>query len=263
MTCNNYSGSADDRYLSQQEHRNINRLWGRTLQNASVSKVNLSMSDDTNDIFDKRGVRFGQKGQCDTGNICDPNDPAKKFPSEAVQKKLAKGKSFAKKKSPLQKFDEVVTRELTSRRMAEDEGMPSFEGSKNWSTLQFSSSKFSDFGRSKISTEHKVSRGLLSNVEKEVKPGDPGDVENAYLMDAIEKLAQAQALCRFDAAVKAAEAATASVPPEKAEEVAMACARDYQSEIVDVINEKIPTNEDKKPIEVIGYIGVTKMRDCV
>lgn len=63
--------------------------------------------------------------------------------------------------------------------------------------------------------------------------------------------------------MKAAEAATASVPPEKAEEVAVACAKDYQTEIVDVINEKIPLSEEKKPIEVIGYIGVTKMKDCL
>lgn len=69
---------------------------------------------------------------------------------------------------------------------------------------------------------------------------------------------QAQASCRFDAAVKAAEAAASSVPLELAEEVALTCARDYQSQIIDIVNEKIAGQEGNKPIEVIGYIGITK-----
>lgn len=61
--------------------------------------------------------------------------------------------------------------------------------------------------------------------------------------------------------MKAAEAATAAVPPDQAEEVAVKCAQDYQSEIVDIINENVSFAEEKKPIEVIGYIGVTKLKD--
>lgn len=65
-------------------------------------------------------------------------------------------------------------------------------------------------------------------------------------------------MCRFKAAVKAAEEITASVPPEMAEEAAVACARDYQSEILDEFHEEVPMTESQKPIEVIGYIGITK-----
>lgn len=69
---------------------------------------------------------------------------------------------------------------------------------------------------------------------------------------------QAQALCRFNEAVRAAEEITSSVPPEMAEEAAMACARDYQSEILDEFHDELPINETKKIVEVIGYLGITK-----
>lgn len=113
MTCNKHTGSSDDRFLNQQEHRNINRSWERAFK--KHSRVNLQQNsphDEFNDFNDsaQRGVHFGQEGFYD----CVPCEPdGRKFPSEFIQKKLAKGKSFSKKKSPLQKFDEVVTRELT------------------------------------------------------------------------------------------------------------------------------------------------------
>lgn len=72
---------------------------------------------------------------------------------------------------------------------------------------------------------------------------------------------QAQALCRFNEAVRVAEEITASVPPEMAEEAAVACARDYQSEILNEFHEEVPVNESKKLLEVIGYIGITKLKD--
>lgn len=70
--------------------------------------------------------------------------------------------------------------------------MPSFESSKKWSSLQFTGSKLTDFGRGKLSLESKVSRGALNSVEREVKDRDPSEVENACLIEAIEKLAQAR-----------------------------------------------------------------------
>ncbi|EEB17231.1 hypothetical protein Phum_PHUM457940 [Pediculus humanus corporis] len=260
MDCENYSESSDDRFINQQEHRNVSRLWEKTINKFSSTKFVLDENgNNAIDICTKGNnlnVNTDYQGNCP--GVCD-----EQLTSDFVQKKLARGKSFAKKKSPLQKFDEVVSRELL---VSFNIGMPAFESTKKWSSLQFPKTTFADISRGKIPVNTKFSKSTIDNVEKDIKDDEKFEVENSCLMEAIEKLAQVNTHDKkikiFDAAVKAAEAAIASVPPEKAEEVAVAFAKDYQSEIVDVINEKIPMSEEKKPIEVIGYIGVTKMKDC-
>ena len=46
-----------------------------------------------------------------------------------------------------------------------------------------------------------------------------------------------------------------------AEEAAVACARDYQSEILNKFHDEVPLTEIKKVVEVIGYIGITKPKE--
>lgn len=73
-------------------------------------------------------------------------------------------------------------------------------------------------------------------------------------MDAVEKLATAEAMCNFAGAVEAAEEACRSVPKECAEEAAAAGVRGYQKEITNIVQQTIP---GEHPIEVVGYVGIT------
>lgn len=79
--------------------------------------------------------------------------------------------------------------------------------------------------------------------------------QNTELYEACEKLAKAQAMDNFTGAVKAAERAAANAPPEYAEEAAAAGARGYQAELTSIVQEK---TAGFHPMEVIGYVGVTK-----
>ncbi|XP_030765055.1 uncharacterized protein LOC115889250 [Sitophilus oryzae] len=76
------------------------------------------------------------------------------------------------------------------------------------------------------------------------------------LADAVEKLAKAETMCAFAGAVQAAEAAAEAAPPELAEEAAVASARGFQTEVATSnFHQNI---SGVRPIEVIGYIGITK-----
>lgn len=79
--------------------------------------------------------------------------------------------------------------------------------------------------------------------------------QNTDLLDAVDKLAIAQAMDEFEGAVKAAEQAAASAPPEYAEEAAVAGARGFQAQLTSVVQE---TFDSIKPIEVVGYVGITR-----
>lgn len=79
--------------------------------------------------------------------------------------------------------------------------------------------------------------------------------QNTDLYEAVDKLAIAQAMDEFEGAVKAAEQAAASAPPEYAEEAAVAGARGFQAQLTSVVQE---TFDSIKPIEVIGYVGITR-----
>lgn len=76
------------------------------------------------------------------------------------------------------------------------------------------------------------------------------------LTEAVEKLAKAEAACHFAGAVRAAEEAAAAAPPELAEEAAAAGARDFHAEITDTFHDT--TGDGEKPIQVLGYIGITR-----
>ncbi|KAL3265957.1 hypothetical protein HHI36_010144 [Cryptolaemus montrouzieri] len=81
---------------------------------------------------------------------------------------------------------------------------------------------------------------------------------DAELIDAVEKLATAEAMCSFAGAVEAAEEAAKSVPFDCAEEAAAAGARGYQKEITNIVQQTIP---GEHPIEVVGYVGVTRPKN--
>ncbi|KAF7276296.1 hypothetical protein GWI33_010692 [Rhynchophorus ferrugineus] len=76
------------------------------------------------------------------------------------------------------------------------------------------------------------------------------------LADAVEKLAKAEAMCAFAGAVQAAEAAAEAAPPELAEEAAVASARGFQTEVAtSSFHQSVGSY---RPIEVLGYVGITK-----
>ncbi|GJQ74994.1 hypothetical protein Trydic_g9616 [Trypoxylus dichotomus] len=81
--------------------------------------------------------------------------------------------------------------------------------------------------------------------------------QDTDLLEAVEKFAKAEAMVAFEGAVRAAENAAASVLPEYAEEAAVAGARSFQAELTTVVKETVP---GIRPIEVVGYVGVTKPR---
>lgn len=83
----------------------------------------------------------------------------------------------------------------------------------------------------------------------------PGDNE---LIEAAEYLIRAEEDARFAEKLAAVEAAVAGVPPEMAEEAALAASKSYQTEKISVIKEKIP---GETVIEVLGYVGVTKPKE--
>ncbi|XP_017784649.1 PREDICTED: uncharacterized protein LOC108568212 [Nicrophorus vespilloides] len=91
-----------------------------------------------------------------------------------------------------------------------------------------------------------------SNVD--VQAGLRGE-RDTELYDAVDKFAKAEAIVAFEGAVRAAETAAANAPPELAEEAAVAGAKGYQAELTTVVKQKVP---GVKPIEVIGYVGVTR-----
>ncbi|XP_044749958.1 uncharacterized protein LOC123310522 [Coccinella septempunctata] len=82
--------------------------------------------------------------------------------------------------------------------------------------------------------------------------------KDADLIDAVENLAAAEAMCNFAGAVEAAEEACKSVPLECAEEAAAAGVRGYQREITNMVQQTIP---GEHPIEVVGYVGVTRPKN--
>ncbi|GLV43467.1 hypothetical protein CBL_04009 [Carabus blaptoides fortunei] len=95
---------------------------------------------------------------------------------------------------------------------------------------------------------------------------DPANVlvgattSDVNLLEAVDHLVRAEAVDNFAGTVRAAEEAAASVPPELAEEAAVAAAKDYQTKLTHVAKEVI---SGEKPIQVIGYIGITKPKKPV
>ncbi|XP_060531518.1 uncharacterized protein LOC132705102 [Cylas formicarius] len=109
--------------------------------------------------------------------------------------------------------------------------------------------------------ELKLSRGALERMAEASASqieivSDMRREPDAELSEAVDKLAKAEAMSKFAGAVRAAEAAAKSVPPELAEEAAVASARGFQTE-VQTTNIHHDFDGDR-PMEVVGYIGITK-----
>lgn len=81
-------------------------------------------------------------------------------------------------------------------------------------------------------------------------------VPETELTDAVDKLAKAEAMCAFADAVRVAEAAAKAAPPGQAEEAAVASVKGLQTDVktTNIIRETLPGS---RPIEVLGYVGVT------
>ncbi|XP_044255209.1 uncharacterized protein LOC123005491 [Tribolium madens] len=74
------------------------------------------------------------------------------------------------------------------------------------------------------------------------------------LTDAVEKFAKAESMSHYAEALQAAEEAAQNAPPELMEQAAAAEARRIQTQLSKV-KETIP---GVRPIEVVGYVGITK-----
>ncbi|CAH0561301.1 unnamed protein product [Brassicogethes aeneus] len=96
-----------------------------------------------------------------------------------------------------------------------------------------------------------------SGIEVETKFRMEKDSEMAA---AVDKLAMAEAMISFAGAVKAAEAAVEMAPPEKAEEAAVEGVKLFHQANTHV-NAAKENMKGIKPVEIIGYIGVTKPKD--
>ncbi|KAI4501767.1 hypothetical protein M0802_003102 [Mischocyttarus mexicanus] len=83
----------------------------------------------------------------------------------------------------------------------------------------------------------------------------PGDNE---LIEAAEHLIRAEEDARFAEKLAAAKAAVAAVPPEMAEEAALAAGQSYRTEKINMIKEEILGDTI---IEVLGYVGITKPKE--
>ncbi|KAL0269496.1 UNVERIFIED_CONTAM: hypothetical protein PYX00_007205 [Menopon gallinae] len=256
MDCKRHKAvKIDDRSVKEQEYRKVSRIWEKVVKKPSTTAADAEVEEPKKCMHHRSNCFIGKDEDSEI------QEPSSELSPAALQRKMAKMKSFGKRKSPLQKFDEIVTRELMSRKVEDDESICTFEGVQKWQTnLEYSNSSVMPSNRKLMNFDTSMSKTALQNAEKELKDTskDPSELENCALMDAIERLVQAQASCRFDAAVKAAEAAASSVPIELAEEVAITCAKDYQSQIIDIVNEKVAGRDGNKPMEIIGYIGITK-----
>ncbi|KAB0799572.1 hypothetical protein PPYR_07452 [Photinus pyralis] len=152
-----------------------------------------------------------------------------------------------KRESLMEWFDRTVEGELQKRR----------EASQNVgeNMLKLDSPSFNPLNkgyRSKFSSTPLLTHASTSGIEVQAGLRVQKDTE---LLDAVDKLAVAEAVCAFEGAVRAAEEAAASVAPEFAEEAAAAGAQGFQAELTNVVRQEF---DGVKPIEVVGYVGITR-----
>ncbi|XP_049821231.1 uncharacterized protein LOC126265030 [Aethina tumida] len=173
--------------------------------------------------------------------VCPPEMQAPKVkpPKEEIKKEK-------KKETIMEWFDRCVEKELKKRResiVADQE----LEGVKIPKKGLPVTDEFMD----------RMAESRATGIEIETKMRLEPDSE---LSNAVDKLAMAEAMICFAGAVKAAEAAVELAPPEKAEEAAVEGAKRYQCfNCVNTSNEA--SAGAAKPVEIIGYIGVTKPKD--
>ncbi|XP_075222453.1 uncharacterized protein LOC142325051 [Lycorma delicatula] len=176
-----------------------------------------------------------------TTDICEQKRrEAAEAAQRAKEEKEAKEDELKKWVSPLRQFDTFATGELRRRAIAEE-----------------------DFPRLKVPQmkgHHRCKVSCLLNhnvdyaVDMEQELRNIG-IQQTFMLDMLEKLTKAEAACRFQGAVRAAEVAAMSAPPELAEEAAVAGARGYTVETQEFSKKSSP---GENPIEIIGYIGCTR-----
>ncbi|KAK4886558.1 hypothetical protein RN001_002829 [Aquatica leii] len=155
-------------------------------------------------------------------------------------------KRSPKKESLLEWFDRTVEAELQRRR---DASLNVGENMINLDPPLFSPF---DKNRTKRSNNALLTEASTSGLDINASLREEKDTE---LLIAVDKLAKAEAMCTFEGAVRAAEAAAASAPPEYVEEAAAAGAHSFEAKLTGVVKQQI---DGVKPVEVVGYVGITR-----
>ncbi|KAF5285980.1 hypothetical protein FQA39_LY16491 [Lamprigera yunnana] len=150
-----------------------------------------------------------------------------------------------KRESLLEWFDRTVENELQKRRNA------SLNVGENLVNLDSPSYYVENKKKLKYNNPLLV-EASTSGIDLQARLRDTQDTE---LLDAVDKLAKAEAMCTFQGAVRAAEEAAASAPPEFAEEAAAVGAQSFEAELTGVVRQRI---DGVKPVEVLGYVGITR-----
>ncbi|XP_056631215.1 uncharacterized protein LOC130441519 [Diorhabda sublineata] len=213
---------------------------------------NMKLSSDKKEI-NEEGTKFKCIDKDLLAEFLRDEEPPKKDPRFLLPKLIMaegespKDKNIAdqRQESIMQWFDRTVESELKRRKdISSNENIPS------GLTDTIMPAKELNFQKSVV---EKMAEASASRIETISQMSMIPDTE---LQDVVDKYAKAEAMCTFAGAVKAAEAAAEAAPPELAEEAALASARIYQSEMNgNEISEQI---QGIRPMQVIGYIGVTK-----
>ncbi|KAH1022198.1 hypothetical protein HUJ04_011629 [Dendroctonus ponderosae] len=157
----------------------------------------------------------------------------------------AKRNEHERRESLMEWFDRSVEKELKNQKTASFDAGPQFPPPLiAVDEPQLNLSK---------GTLQRMSGATASQVEMLFDLRKEPDTE---LTDAVDKLAKAEQMCDFAGAIQAAEAAAVAAPPDLVEEAALASARGYQT---DVKATRVQGElEGARPIEILGYVGVTK-----
>ncbi|XP_015127031.1 uncharacterized protein LOC107048396 [Diachasma alloeum] len=145
-------------------------------------------------------------------------------------------------KSIMERFDEMVNAQLQRHRKV---------GNLRLSNLM----EENDIRDAKLHPKiHHLPKTLTSMSSANVSSHLSTETDND-LVEAVEALVCAEDMAKFAEKIVAAEAAVAAVPPELAEEAALAVTRSYQQSEDKVTKIKEVVQGDAV-IEVVGYIGV-------
>lgn len=106
----------DERSVKEQEYWKVSRIWDKVVMKQSSTNFDMEIHADEMHTGHKRPpCRNLKEKQTDPHGELQQEQPVELSPA-AMLRKAAKQKSFGRRKSPLQKFDEIVTRELMVNR---------------------------------------------------------------------------------------------------------------------------------------------------
>ncbi|KAJ3659681.1 hypothetical protein Zmor_011356 [Zophobas morio] len=151
----------------------------------------------------------------------------------------------AKKESLIEWFDRSVEKELEKRR---DTGSPTASSPVDPALAPIKAKHALNLSKG---AAERMAEASASRVEIAARLQSDFTTE---LTDAVEKYAKAETMSNYTEALQAAEAAALNAPPELMEQAAAAEAKRIQAEFSRV-KETIP---GVRPIEVVGYVGITK-----